>query len=284
MAHAGWEAHKYDPMATGQGQARPPADGNQVDRPYFVHSATGHAQWDKPFSRVAVRLTRAGYQANFAASSLRGLLGFDACLCPAVLSGGERDGRSKPGALGKGGVSGTGEPDVRREYLAQSSPRITWSNFKAVLALVVTGLPGFLLPLLCVCVRARAPSRALSLVYTFPTAARALTHGRICDSLGCGTSGLVRVDLEYVPQVPPLRCLAAAERGASGVLTAPVRCACRSPRRRRTLPPASKAATLMRQATRRLSAWCSPRKIPCHMHSVSASASAWEQGVGCCMQ
>ena len=143
-------------MATGQGQARPPADGNQVDRPYFVHSATRHAQWDKPFSRVAVRLTRAGYQANFAASSLRGLLGFDACLCPAVLSGGERDGRSKPGALGKGGVSGTGEPDVRREYLAQSSPRITWSNFKAVLALVVTGLPGFLLPLLCVCVCVRA--------------------------------------------------------------------------------------------------------------------------------
>ena len=176
MAHAGWEAHKYDPMATGQGQARPPADGNQVDRPYFVHTATRHAQWDKPFSRVAVRLTRAGYQANFAASSLRGLLGFDACLCPAVLSGGERDGRSKPGALGKGGVSGTGEPDARREYLAQSSPRITWSNFKAVLALVVTGLPGFLLPLLCVCVRARSFSCSVTRVYLSHRGTR--THAR----------------------------------------------------------------------------------------------------------
>ena len=102
----------------------------------------------------------------------------------------------------------------------------------------------------------------------FPPHALALTHGRICDSLGCGTSGLVRVDLEYVPQVQPLSCLAPAERGASGMLTAPVRCACRSPRRRRTLSPACKAATLMRQASRRLSAWCSPQKIPCHMQSV----------------
>jgi len=78
------------------------------------------------------------------ASSIRGILGFDACYCPPALTdafspaGGARQG--VPGADGKGtGAAMVGKGKGER-FLAQSAPRMTWSELREVLAQVVAGL------------------------------------------------------------------------------------------------------------------------------------------------
>jgi len=138
----GWVSRTYDPLvAVVANEPRPPPEGMQAGRQYYIHLATQHAQWDKPYHRILLEITRDGYQANLAASSLRGVLGFDACLCPPVLSdaGAPRDGGKAgtvrtAGAVGVVGVGGKGA------YMAQSAPRITWAGLKEVLAMAMSGL------------------------------------------------------------------------------------------------------------------------------------------------
>ena len=84
----GWVSRVYDPrtLGTDAREPRPPAEGNAVGRRYYLCQQTRHAQWEKPLHRILLEITRVGYQANFAASSMRCLLGFDACYCPPMLS------------------------------------------------------------------------------------------------------------------------------------------------------------------------------------------------------
>ena len=127
-------------------EPRPPREGNQPERPYFVHLSTRHAQWERPFHRILLEITRNGYQANMSASSMRGLLGFDACYYPPRISdiltppaaakknGGNQVGVEKTlGAVNEGG---------KGLFMAQSAPRVTWAAFKEVLTKVVAGLVG----------------------------------------------------------------------------------------------------------------------------------------------
>lgn len=116
---------------------RPPREGSEAGRVYYIYIPTQHAQWGRPFHRILLEITRSGYQANMAASSLRGLLGFDALYCPPILTV-----FSVPPAPTKSGVAKlnaavTGGPGF---FMAQSAPRITWDALKEVLTNVVTGL------------------------------------------------------------------------------------------------------------------------------------------------
>ena len=141
----GWVARVFDSAhALANHEPRPPAEGNQPGRVFYIHLATKHAQWEKPFHRVQLEISRMGYQANMAASSIRGLLGFAPCYCPPVLTdtfspaGGARLGVPRADGKGVGAVKGGGAAGAR--FLAQAAPRITWSELKDVLAQVVSGL------------------------------------------------------------------------------------------------------------------------------------------------
>ena len=133
-----WASRTYDPLiAPAAHEPRPPPEGMQPGRAYFINLITHHAQWEKPFHRVLLEITRDEYQANMAASSLRGVLGFDACLYPPVLP---VSASVVDGAPSKSSQARRMDAARKGAYMAQSCPRITWSGFKEVLAQVMTGL------------------------------------------------------------------------------------------------------------------------------------------------
>jgi hypothetical protein len=70
----GWVSRVFDSVtALAHGEPRPPAEGNQSGRVFYVHLPTKHAQWEKPFHRVLLEISRMGYQVNMGASPSRGL-------------------------------------------------------------------------------------------------------------------------------------------------------------------------------------------------------------------
>ena len=123
--------------ALSDAEPRPPPAGSQAGRSYYAHLATRHAQWEAPLHRVLLRVTRRGYQANMAASSVRGLLGFDAGCCPPIVSDTDMQAltaqKSGAGAVGAGGKAAG-------VWMAETAPRITWGELKEVLTRIISGL------------------------------------------------------------------------------------------------------------------------------------------------
>ena len=141
----GWVSRVYDPrtLGTDAREPRPPAEGNAVGRRYYLCLQTRHAQWEKPLHRILLQITRVGYQANFAASSMRCLLGFDACYCPPVLSDiadAPSTSASNKSESAKASAAVLPQGGGKAFFMAQSAPRIPWAAFKDVLTQVIGGV------------------------------------------------------------------------------------------------------------------------------------------------
>jgi len=141
----GWVSRVYDPrtLGTDAREPRPPAEGNAVGRRYYLCQQTRHAQWEKPLHRILLEITRVGYQANFAASSMRCLLGFDACYCPPVLSdiaAAPSTSASNKSESAKASAAVLPQGGGKAFFMAQSAPRIPWAAFKDVLTQVIGGV------------------------------------------------------------------------------------------------------------------------------------------------
>jgi len=150
----GWVSRVYDPrtLRANAHELQPPAEGNAVGRRYYLCQQTRHAQWEKPLHRILLEITRVGYQANFAASSMRCLLVklccvvhalSDACYCPPVLSdiaAAPSTSASNKSESAKASAAVLPQGGGKAFFMAQSAPRIPWAAFKDVLTQVIGGV------------------------------------------------------------------------------------------------------------------------------------------------